>query len=1498
MIFGVIAAGIAILSGALSYKAAKDAQKQAKKAAESMAGVLVNKESNIEPLPVIYGERRVGGTRVFVHTQGGKKNEYLYIALALCEGEVESISDIEIDDYPITDPRFETLTVTPGTYGEIITSSLLSIQTFNGSDAQTASSILSETSKWDSTHQLNGVAYIAIRLKWDEDVFSGIPDITAVVKGRKVYDPRTDTTAWSNNPALCIRDYLTDERYGKGLPETAINDTLFGDAAYDIESFIVTPYSGGSNLQIFQCNAVLDTGEEIFRNVERLLLGCRGFLPYSDGQYGLVIDQSKTSSLTIDAEKIIGGISIQGEEKKEKFNRVLVQFPNPSTDWQPDQAIWPDAGSAEETQFLSEDGDTLLVDEIDIETITNYYAARDFARIFCLRSRNALRCSLQVTSEAINLVVGDVVSVTHPTPGWTAKPFQVEEMMLNYDGTVALNLIEYDSTIYAYDASSEETTYPDTDLPDPLTVESPTVLIVVPGAEVLEDGSINAYVSLAWTASDDALVNRYDVVVFSDGGDENYYLSVDGTTARVNGLVAGNDYTVNVRAINSAGNRSGALSDTFTAVGDSVAPGVPTGISVQGNFKSIDLFWTNATDSDLSYVEVKESTTEVEGDAVVIGKSGGDSFRVSFSNGEFTRYYWLRSVDTSGNPSAWVSAGVGTTILLGVGDFADGVIDFDFIDGDFQTLLNGFETSITNLNVQKADQTDVTGIINEQQQIGDTLDTVAERMLGLATTQSETLGKISDAGITVDPSTGAVTIQAVETLRTEVDTRVNQVEIDLDAAEASIELKASVTYVNDQIAAAVLDSADLASLEALQAQVNQAEIDIDGNTASILLKADQTTLDNLDVRVTSAEIDIDGLQASITLKANTTDLTNVEDRVTTAEIQLNALDAASIQQTVVDTITLRRDLDLSAVNSLQDLLTQYNTREALRTDIAFARETLTADVTDNRESIAQSRTELLAAIDDNTAAIVQEQTTRASEDAAISTEIVQLDSRLTTAEGDITGNATAVTNLDARVTTAEGEITSQSSQITQLQSDLSGVSSDVSGNAAAITSLTTRVTAAEGEITVQASDITSLESSLTTTDGNVAGNATAITGLDTRVTAAEGDITAQASDITSLQSSLTTTNTNVSGNATAISGLDTRVTAAESDITAQASLITSLSTTVGTNTTSITSAQTSIDGIEAQYSVSIDNNGHVSGYALISEGLGQGDVPTSAFIINADQFAIGGTGTASDSYPFVVYPSGATVNGVAIPAGAYIDSAFINYLSATEIKSGVLNLGNQSGMAVRQGKASYTTAGTGFWLGNDGGVPKFIIGSGNDYFAVNGGSISARGITILDSAGGTVFDANEVDGAYIKDATIDTAQIAAAAITEAKIDDLSVSTLKIQNNAVTIPQAASGNGDISKSITYPLGSKPNAILVTAYCMVSIGGLSNNYYTASITVSCGSKSKTESVIGQQGSKVTLMLTILIDEDDMGSTSSTIYLTTGGGTFINYGSSAMLILGAKK
>jgi hypothetical protein len=715
--FWLVAAAIfSVATGAVSYITARKAQKAAKKPNDEQRGVLVNKESNIEQIPVIYGERRVGGVRVFVSTDGTYKevsgqtdyysdydadtesyatttdtptNKYLYIALVLCEGEVESITDIYVDDLPITNSKY---------------SGLISYNTYLGTDDQTMpnNQLLREANEfWTADHRLRGVAFLGLRFTWDEEAFSGIPEITALVKGRKVYDPRTATTAWSDNPALCIRDYLTNTRYGKGLPSSAIDDTLIGDAADDCDQS-VTLYSGGTTGKTFTCNAVLDTSKTLFDNLNTLLLGCRGFLPYTQGEYRLKIDGSRSSVITFTTDTIIGGIQIKGEVKDEKFNRVTVKFPNPDANWQPDTAIWPPAGSTEETTYLSEDGGVLLHEEIELDTITNYYQARDLARVILLRSRNALTCAIKTTSEALQLEIADVVSITHATPGWTAKPFQVMGMQLNDDGTVDLALLEYDSTIYTWEVDAEQQTYPDTNLPNPFTVAAVSNITVTETTTLADDGTVIPLGVLEWDASYDNLVNQYEIQYKLTSEADTEYKSIFTSVNKYEFYNAevGTSFTLRIRAINSLNVKGAFTTATFTINGDQTAPSAPTGLSATVGIKNIRLDWTNPSDKDLKVVDVYRHTSNSSGSASKIASIDGESFVDQNITEDTTYYYWLKAVDYSGNSSGFSGVASGSATLVTSGEIEDGSVSITKFASSIEPV-----TLVTSVPATKSTET-------------------------------------------------------------------------------------------------------------------------------------------------------------------------------------------------------------------------------------------------------------------------------------------------------------------------------------------------------------------------------------------------------------------------------------------------------------------------------------------------------------------------------------------------------------------------------------------------------------------------------------------------------------------------------------------------------------------------------------------------------------------------------------------------------------------------
>ena len=557
-------------------------------------GTKLNKQSNIAQIPIIYGERKVSGTRVFVASSGAA-NDYLYIILALCEGEIESIGDVYIDDVLSTDSKF---------------SGLVTANKYVGTDTQTSDQTFIDANiGWTANHRLQGVAYLAIRLKWDADAFTGMPNIEAIVQGRKIWTGAT--TEYSTNPAWCLRDYLTNNRYGKGLTTSFINETQFAAAATKC-NLPVTPYSGGSDRKIFECNAIIETDKSVFDNTKILLSGFRGLLPYQNGVYGVIVEDEGSSTFSFDESIIIGGLSIQSETKKNRFNRVIATFDNPLANWQSDQIEYPPAGSAEETQYLSEDGGIELEKRITLNTVTDVYTAQDIAEIVLKRSRNGLACKFTATSEALNVAVGDIVDVTHSTPSWSAKPFRVNSLSLRMDGTVSVELVEHQDSIYPWSEKTEADNIPDTNLPNPFSVVAPTPTNVTEELyTTVNSKGTQARAIFNWSAPNDAFVNEYEAEYRYNGDTEYTFITkTSALSARIEDIAAG-FYDFRVRSINAMGVRSAWAELTNQLIaGLTAPPSDMTGFTIRALDGQAHISWTRITDLDVingGYVRIRHS---------------------------------------------------------------------------------------------------------------------------------------------------------------------------------------------------------------------------------------------------------------------------------------------------------------------------------------------------------------------------------------------------------------------------------------------------------------------------------------------------------------------------------------------------------------------------------------------------------------------------------------------------------------------------------------------------------------------------------------------------------------------------------------------------------------------------------------------------------------------------------------------------------------------------
>jgi hypothetical protein len=634
-------------------------------------GILLNKQSNNAHLPVVYGTRLLGGTRIFLETS--TNNTYLYGALVLCEGEINGITKIYFNDQEVTfGSGFSN--------GGIVTSNdsrfgtTIQLQTFYGTDGQSQSSLLNELSSWsDETRPLSGIAYCAFKITWDADKYTGIPNIQALVQGRKVstYDASSveTTGVFTDNPAWCLLDYLTNPRYGKGIDITDIDIPSFYTSS-GVCSQSVTPYSGGDSISLMSCNYVLDTSRKIIDNTKDLLKGMRGFLPYTQGKYKLVIETSGSASLTLDEDKIIGGIKVISEKKNEKYNRVQLNWINSEKNWQSDTAVYPET-DAEHQNLKTEDGGFLQEATIDLPTITNYYQALEFGEIILTRSRNTLRVDLKANYEALDLAIGDIVNVTHTITGFSSKPFRVVGMAINPDYTCSLSLQEHQNSWYDFSEKSESDVVPDTTFANPFSVSPPASITLDDELIQYNDGTVIVAMNITIGASTDQFVREYQVE-YKRTDDANFIVHSRGTVDlfhRVLNVISGDNYTVRVKAINSLGIESTSITATRDIVGEIDPPSDVQDFAINIVGSDAHLSWESIPDADLNYYVLNFTTETVnpewQNSFTLVSRISRPATSITVP--ARTGSYLIKAVDKLGNFSS--NEAIITTNIISIGDF-------------------------------------------------------------------------------------------------------------------------------------------------------------------------------------------------------------------------------------------------------------------------------------------------------------------------------------------------------------------------------------------------------------------------------------------------------------------------------------------------------------------------------------------------------------------------------------------------------------------------------------------------------------------------------------------------------------------------------------------------------------------------------------------------------------------------------------------------------------
>jgi hypothetical protein len=428
------------------------------KVSGSNRGYQVNSRGSALDHQIIYGKMRVGGAVVYDESTG-TNNKFFHRIIAVAGHEVESFDKIYINDEVVTldssgnvtAPAKYVKTTTTRTrletpsgekYWDVqsTTQYLVRIKVHNGSPTQSADTdLVAESFKWTSEHKLSGIAYMYVRLQHDADAFpNGVPTITAEVKGKKVYNPATSTTAWSDNPALCLRDYLTSSY---GLKEIQVGGeykiktvgntdfTLYGSANNNVGTvFTATAVpdsdsgdTGVVEIARYTCNGSFTTALTPYDLLSDLLTCMGGSLWYAQGKWRMKPAYWTSTVMDLDEDDFRSSIDVSTRHsRRDNFNTVKGTFRGEESNWQV-----TDYPQVTDSAFVSADGGQESVADVDLPFTDNSIEARRIARISLESNRQQLTINAAFGLRTLGLQVGDNVRITNTRFGWTNKEFQV-----------------------------------------------------------------------------------------------------------------------------------------------------------------------------------------------------------------------------------------------------------------------------------------------------------------------------------------------------------------------------------------------------------------------------------------------------------------------------------------------------------------------------------------------------------------------------------------------------------------------------------------------------------------------------------------------------------------------------------------------------------------------------------------------------------------------------------------------------------------------------------------------------------------------------------------------------------------------------------------------------------------------------------------------------------------------------------------------------------------
>ena len=501
-------------------------------------------------IPVVYGEKTLGGSVTMADLSSNKQT--MAFMITLCESDIDGATKVTWRDKDLTfngDINTGLRSVTKavqedGTEDDFLNDDRLKVRFYpNGGRCKEMEEF---SAKWkdyagafdsgnltQTNRRMPNIAYAYVELTYDREkrVTSLTPQLFFSVKGKKVKEITSTTVVgstyvYSNNPADCFYDYLTNTRFGPGLKQKNIDiESVFNHKTFCNESKAYIDIAEVTqNAKRYTTNGIVDTKLSADRLISHLTVGNSSSFNWTIGKFGLITNKVTASTKSFSEDDIYGGIKTTGTGFNSKLNKLTIRFSDKQTRSVEGQEI------LEVPASNKNDNEPLLPLTVVLPFTNNNIEAKRAGTIQLNQSRQSLVVSFYTDLNALTVQSGDVITLNHKTVGFVNKYFRVlsvEETVVG--GASGLKIVGQEYGVGVYDdlTINETDVAPNTELPNPfLTPVSPQSVAVTSELYTSNKASgVKTRVDITWADVGNPFVDNHTVEyklssdsVFTDGG--------------------------------------------------------------------------------------------------------------------------------------------------------------------------------------------------------------------------------------------------------------------------------------------------------------------------------------------------------------------------------------------------------------------------------------------------------------------------------------------------------------------------------------------------------------------------------------------------------------------------------------------------------------------------------------------------------------------------------------------------------------------------------------------------------------------------------------------------------------------------------------------------------------------------------------------------------------------------------------------------------------------